>query len=100
MAATVVVPGSVTALADKVSGPVAAAAAVVVGVLLLLMVWLARKVVHKIIGIAGMRGRGGRHACRDANLDPSSDQHCHAQLNMRDCRCGTPTVRGTTDDHE
>ncbi len=37
MAATVVVPGSVTALADKVSGPVAAAAAVVVGVLLLLI---------------------------------------------------------------
>ncbi len=54
MAATVVVPGSVTALADRVSGPVAAAAAVVVGVLLLLIlvVWLARKVVHKIIGVA------------------------------------------------
>ena len=54
MAATVVVPGSVTALADRVSGPVAAAAAVVVGALLLLIlvVWLARKVVHKIIGIA------------------------------------------------
>jgi len=54
MAATVVVPGSVTVLADRVSGPVAAAAAVVVGVLLLLIlvVWLARKVVHKIIGIA------------------------------------------------
>ncbi len=54
LAATVVVPGSVTALADRVSGPVAAAAAVVVGALLLLIlvVWLARKVVHKIIGIA------------------------------------------------
>ncbi len=53
MAATVVVPGSVAALADRVFGPVAAAAAVVVGVLLLsLVVWLARKVVHKIIGIA------------------------------------------------
>ena len=54
MAAAVVVPGSVTVLADRVSGPVAAAAAVVVGVLLLLIlvVWLARKVVHKIIGIA------------------------------------------------
>ncbi len=47
-------PGSVAALADRVSGPVAAAAAVVVGVLLLLILvlWLARKVVHKIIGIA------------------------------------------------
>ncbi len=45
MAATVEVPGSVTALADRVSGPVAAAAAVVVGALLLLIlvVWLARK---------------------------------------------------------
>lgn len=53
MAATVVVPGSVTALADRVSGPVAAAAAVVVGALLMLiLVWLARKVVHKIIGVA------------------------------------------------
>ena len=54
MAAAVVVPGSVTVLADRVSGPVAAAAAVVVGVLLLLIlvVWLARKVVHEIIGIA------------------------------------------------
>ena len=54
MAATVVVPGSVAALADRVSGPVAAAAAVVGGVLLLLIlvVWLARKVVHKFIGIA------------------------------------------------
>ncbi len=57
LAATVVVPGSVTALADRVSGPVAAAA-VVVGALLLLIlvVWLARKVVHKIIGIAVSAG--------------------------------------------
>ncbi len=28
------------------------------------------------------RRSGGRDACRDANLDPSSDQHCHAQLNV------------------
>ena len=54
LAATVVVPRSVTALADRVSGPVAASDAVVVGalVLLILVVWLARRVVHKIIGIA------------------------------------------------
>jgi len=46
-------------------------AAVVVGALLLLIlvVWLARKVVHKIIGIAVQRRSGGRHAHRDANLD-------------------------------
>jgi len=65
MAATVVIPVSVAALADRVSGPVAAAAAVVVGVLLLLIlvVWLARKVVHKIIGIAvSVAAAAGTHA--------------------------------------
>ncbi len=65
VAATVVVPGSVAALADRVSGPVAAAAAVVVGalVLLILVVWLARKVVRKIIGIAvSVAAAAGTHA--------------------------------------
>ncbi len=87
LAATVVVPGSVAALADRVSGPVAAAAAVVVGVLLLLNPG----------GVAGPEGgaqdhrdrgqrrSGGRDACRDANLDPSSDQHCHAVRRIGIC---------------
>ncbi len=52
LTATVVVPGSAAALADRVSGPVAGAAAAVVGALLILVVWLARKLVNKIIGIA------------------------------------------------
>jgi len=102
MAATVV-PGSVTALADRMSGPVAAAAAVVVGalVLLILVVWLARKVVQDHRD-RRQRRSGGRDACRDANLDPSSDQHCHAQLNVggRTSSCwtsdGTASARKTT----
>jgi hypothetical protein len=47
-------PGTVTAVADHVSGPVAAAVAVVVGVALVLILagWLARKLMSKIIGVA------------------------------------------------
>lgn len=46
-------PGTITALADHVSGPVATAAAVVgVALVLILAGWLARKLVSKIIGVA------------------------------------------------
>ncbi len=45
-------PAATTALANHVSGPVATAAAIIVGVLLLLIlvIWLAKKVIHKLIG--------------------------------------------------
>lgn len=61
----VVPAGTAAALADHVSGPVAAAAAIVVGValVLILVIWLARKIVHKIIGVAvSVSAAGATHA--------------------------------------
>lgn len=50
--------GTVASLTDHVSGPVAIAAAAVVGVALalILVVWLAKKVLHKVVGIAVSAG--------------------------------------------
>lgn len=61
----VVPPDAAAALADHVSGPVATAAAIVVGVALVLILvwWLARKIVHKIIGVAvSVAAAGATHA--------------------------------------
>ena len=54
----VVPAGTIASLTNHVSGPVAIAAAVVVGValVLILVVWLARKVVHKVVGVAVSAG--------------------------------------------
>jgi len=67
-----------------VSGPVAAATVVVgVQLLLILVVWLARKVVHKIIGITvSVAAAAGTHTGTQTWIH-QSDQHCHAQLNVR-----------------
>ncbi len=50
----VIPAGTVASLTDHVSGPVAIAAAVVVGVALalILVVWLAKRVMHKVVGVA------------------------------------------------
>jgi hypothetical protein len=50
----VIPAGTVASLTDHVSGPVAIAATVVVGValVLILVVWLAKKVLHKVVGVA------------------------------------------------
>jgi len=45
--------GAADLLAQQVSGPIATVAAIVVGglLILILVVWLAKKVLHKIIGV-------------------------------------------------
>ncbi len=54
----VIPAGTVASLTDHVSGPVAIAAAAVVGValVLILVVWLAKKVLHKVVGVAVSAG--------------------------------------------
>ena len=58
-------PAATSALANHISGPVATTAAIIVGglVLIILVFWLAKKVLHKVIGTAiGVGVALGTHA--------------------------------------